>query len=120
MRAATVTVVVLEIAPFSGREQSRLVQYDRLELLNPATGNALLTDLRMPLMDGYELTLAIREAEAGRRHMPIVALTAHVLQGDRDLCLQAGADEYLAKPIDMLQLLAAIERLTGLGVSSCG
>lgn len=70
----------------------------------------VLMDVQMPEMDGLEATAAIRLREAGSgRHVLIIALTAHAMSGDRERCLDAGADGYLAKPFSLPQLLAAID-----------
>jgi PAS domain S-box-containing protein len=74
----------------------------------------VLMDVQMPELDGLEATSAIRARE--RRtggHVPIVAMTAHALKGDRERCLQAGMDEYLAKPIHARDLLEVIDRALG-------
>ncbi len=64
-------------------------------------------------MDGLQATAAIRERErATGRHQPIIAMTAHVMKGDREQCLEAGMDGYVAKPIRFRELHAAIEQLT--------
>ena len=73
--------------------------------------DVILMDVQMPVMNGYEATQAIRTAERGTgSHTSIVALTAHAMTGDRELCLQAGMDDYLGKPIHPSELLAVLER----------
>ena len=70
----------------------------------------LLTDLHMPEMDGYELSLAIRSFEAGERRIPIVALTANALKGEAENCRAAGMDDYLSKPAQLADLKAILEK----------
>ncbi len=73
----------------------------------------VLMDVQMPEMDGLAATAAIRESEKGtNRHIPIVAMTAHAMKGDREMCLAAGMDAYVAKPIRAQELFAIIETLT--------
>ncbi len=72
----------------------------------------LLMDVQMPGMDGYEATAAIREKEKlTGGHIPIIALTAHALKGDKELCLARGMDGYVSKPIHAAELLSMIEEL---------
>jgi PAS domain S-box-containing protein len=69
----------------------------------------IFMDVQMPEMDGLEATMAIRAAEAGTgKHVPIVAMTAHAMKGDREKCLSAGMDGYLSKPIRIDELKQAI------------
>ncbi len=72
----------------------------------------VLMDVQMPEMDGFEATAAIRQAERGTgRHLPILAMTAYAMKGDRERCLEAGMDGYVSKPIQGRELSEMIERL---------
>lgn len=79
----------------------------------------ILMDVQMPEMDGFETTVAIRaqEKESGR-HIPIIAMTAHAMKGDRERCLAAGMDHYISKPIRAADLLELVEQCVGVPVSS--
>lgn len=75
----------------------------------------VLMDCQMPVMDGFEVTHRIREKEKQTgNHIPIVALTAHAMIGDRERCLEAGMDDYVSKPIDANKLFGVIEKLLDL------
>ena len=76
----------------------------------------VLMDLQMPEMDGFETTIAIRNDErSSGRHTPIIAVTAHAMQGDRQRCLDAGMDGYIAKPIKASELFEVIDRVIAAG-----
>ena len=102
---------------------------EALAALRRAPCDLVLMDCQMPVLDGYETAAAIRAGEAraaagggggdyvphaaGRVPLPIVAMTAHAMQGDREKCLAAGMDDYLTKPISKTALAAALERWLG-------
>ncbi|NLY02392.1 MAG: response regulator [Rhodopirellula sp.] len=90
---------------------------EALDALASETFDAVLMDVEMPEMDGLEATAAIRKEEGkGTGHVPIIAMTAHAMQGDRQRCLDAGMDDYVSKPIRAEQLLRTLEAvLTNLG-----
>ena len=89
----------------NGREVLAAWERSRFDLI--------LMDVQMPLMDGFEATAVIRKREErSGSHVPIVAITAHAMQGDREHCLQAGMDEYLTKPVDLSELRATLRRWT--------
>lgn len=87
---------------------------EALRLLERATFDVVLMDVQMPVMDGIEATRAIRAREAGSgqgQRIPIVAVTAHAMKGDRERCLAAGMDAYVTKPFDAGRLFAEVEAL---------
>jgi CheY-like chemotaxis protein len=72
--------------------------------------DVILMDVQMPEMDGFEATAVIREKEKEKGgHIPIIAMTAHAMKGDRERCLDAGMDEYVSKPIRPQMVVDAIE-----------
>jgi len=85
----------------NGREAMEVLERQRFELA--------LVDVQMPEMDGLQLTAAIREKEkVTGEHLPIIAMTAYAMKGDRERCLEAGMDDYVAKPINSKQLFELI------------
>src|SRR5204863_8994944 len=80
--------------------------------LPPSSFDVVLMDVQMPELDGFEATALIRahEKRAGG-HIPIIAMTAHAMKGDRERCLQAGMDGYVSKPIQPQELVQALETL---------
>ena len=82
---------------------------EALEILNSLKPGLILMDINMPDIDGYTLTAKIRSM-AGFESIPIVALTANVMRGDRERSLEAGCDGYIQKPIDIDLLPQQIER----------
>ncbi len=68
-------------------------------------------DVQMPEMNGFEATAAIRAREGAGSRVPIVAMTAHAMAGDRERCLAAGMDGYVTKPVHRETLIAEVERL---------
>src|SRR5215472_327188 len=97
-----------------GKEAIRQAQAEDFDLI--------FMDVQMPEMDGLEATTAIRAAEAGTgKHVPIVAMTAHAMKGDREKCLDAGMDGYLSKPIridELKQALSEVKKTPNMGQSS--
>jgi signal transduction histidine kinase/CheY-like chemotaxis protein len=75
--------------------------------------DAIFMDVQMPEMDGFEAAASIRHAEQGtNRHVPIVAMTAHAMHGDRERCLAAGMDDYISKPVSGKEIDRVLEHLT--------
>jgi len=82
-----------------------------LDALAEGSYDAVLMDCQMPIMDGYTATRAIRSLEqGGKRHLPIVAVTANAMRDDYDRCVQSGMDDFVAKPVTLSALAGAIDR----------
>ncbi len=82
-----------------------------IEAINSQEFDLILMDIQMPRMGGFEATAKIREQEIPDQRIPIIAMTAHALQGDRDRCLDAGMDGYVSKPVSADTLMGEISRL---------
>jgi CheY-like chemotaxis protein len=88
----------------NGREDLDMLEKNQIDML--------LMDMQMPEMDGYEATKLIRQKEKnGITRLPIIALTAHAMNGDEERCLTAGMDGYVSKPIKLEELVALIEKV---------
>ena len=82
---------------------------EALELLKTTKPDLILMDINMPDMDGYTLTAKIKTTQ-GFERIPILALTANVMRGDKEKTLEAGCDGYIQKPIDFDELIREVER----------
>jgi CheY-like chemotaxis protein len=94
--------------------------HQALAALDEENYDVVLMDVQMPEMDGFEATSAIRVKESRTgAHIPIIAMTAHAMTGDRERCLAAGMDGYVSKPIHAKELFEAIETLLKVPSLSC-
>ena len=85
---------------------------EALARLEQTQFDLVLMDVQMPYMDGFEATAAIRKAEAvTNQHMPVIAMTAHAMKGDRERCLLAGMDAYVSKPVRAEELRSVVESM---------
>lgn len=82
-----------------------------LELLDDNFPDLILMDIQMPILNGYETTKTIRRNEVGKQnHIPIIAMTAYAMVGDRELCIENGMDDYISKPFDMAKLEGVLNK----------
>ena len=123
---ATLRVLVAEDNPVNQKLIVRLLEklgasvtlantgLEALDRLKDTAVDLVLMDCQMPDLDGYEATTRIRAGDAGEavRHLPVIALTANALSGDRERCLLAGMTDFLTKPIDPPMLRATLEKYT--------
>ncbi|MBS1810998.1 MAG: response regulator [Acidobacteria bacterium] len=88
---------------------------EALEMWEQQPFDVILMDVMMPEMDGLVAASEIRQREkVTGQHIPIIAITANAMVGDREKCLSAGMDEYISKPVDVTSLYEALERLTSM------
>lgn len=83
---------------------------DAIDLLKQQSFDVVLMDVQMPTMDGFQATETIRQFDDEKAKIPIIAMTAHAMRGDRERCLKAGMDAYIAKPIDAADLIGMLDR----------
>ena len=84
--------------------------FQAIDFLEKNTADIILMDMMMPDMDGFETIQKIK-SNSETEDIPIIAVTAQAMKGDREKCLQAGAADYISKPINMKQLVDSIEKL---------
>ena len=105
-----------KLATYILRDRGHLVEIagdgqEAIALSRQNRYDVILMDVQMPGMDGLEATAAIRKHEDGGRRVPIIAMTAHAMKGDRDRCLAAGMDGYLPKPVNAQEMVRLVESL---------
>ena len=81
-----------------------------IDMATSETPDIILMDLSLPLIDGWEATTTIKADEA-TQHIPVIALTAHAMMGDRERALEAGCDDFDTKPVEFKRLLSKIDKL---------
>jgi CheY-like chemotaxis protein len=119
---SVLSVLLVEDNPVNQRLATRMLEKrghrvvlarngrEALEALEKASFDLIFMDVQMPEMDGFQATAAIREKETTTgEHMPVIALTAHAMKGDREKCLAGGMDGYLTKPIRPRELDDVLE-----------
>ncbi|HEY0831651.1 MAG TPA: response regulator [Candidatus Dormibacteraeota bacterium] len=108
--AANLKVTVRMVERLGYRADVAANGAEAVNILKGLQYDAVLMDCQMPEMDGYEATRLIRADEAAGRHLPIIAMTAAALAGDRERCLAAGMDDYISKPVKLHVVAALLER----------
>ncbi len=122
---ATISILVAEDQPINQKIISQFLQRKGYKVTIVENGqlavnrvkeekfDILLMDVQMPILDGYDATRQIRVFEKSKKsHIPIVAMTAHAMKGDKEKCLAAGMDYYITKPVNPVELYETIEKFT--------
>jgi len=103
-------MVAVEILTLAGMQvQTAANGLEAMEKIKTQDFDVVLMDVQMPRMDGLEATAGIRN-DLGRKDLPIIAMTAHAMRGDREKCIAAGMDDYISKPIDRLKLYKVLKK----------
>jgi CheY-like chemotaxis protein len=108
--ATNLKVAVRMIERLGYRADVAATGSEAVAMLGQADYDAVLMDCQMPEMDGYEATRQVRRNERGGRRVPIIAMTAAALSGDRERCLAAGMDDYISKPVKLHVVAAVLAR----------
>lgn len=87
-----------------------------VDLASSVAPDLILMDMSLPIIDGWEATRRIKAGE-GTKKIPVIALTAHAMAGDREQAMAAGCDDYDTKPVDLARLLPKIEKFAGPGTA---
>lgn len=106
-----------EIIVYSGQNPALIGEQAVDTLMQQHAFDVVFMDCQMPVIDGFEATALIRSKESPNKRVPIIALTANALAGERQRCLEAGMADYLAKPINIAQLTEMLLRWTRTGSS---
>lgn len=86
---------------------------EALDIVRQELPDLVLMDISLPVMDGFEATKRLKAADE-TKHIPIIALTAHAMSGDREKAMEAGCDDYDTKPVELPRLLSKIQSLLGI------
>ena len=108
--AANLKVAVRMVERLGYRADIAADGIEAVTMIEAAQYDAVLMDCQMPELDGYKATMMIRRSEGSARHVPIIAMTAEALAGDRERCLEAGMDDYISKPVKLHVVAAVLER----------
>lgn len=118
-------ILIAEDNPVNQRLARRLIEklgykadivnngLEALKAIERKSYDVILMDCQMPELDGYEATRRIRDGQTGKTRIPVLAMTANAMAGDREKCLDAGMDDYITKPVDLRCLREALEKWTG-------